>query len=310
MSISNSRLPLNALRTFEAAARHLSFKMAAAELCVSETTVSNQIRKLESDWGCQLFVRKTRAVVLTDAGRSLSLTLARAFTDIRAEMDAHSAASAQIVDIAVGPIFGARWLVSRLPSFRAMHPRIELILHHAPRITSIDTMPTPIAVDWGRGQWPGLEFERLFSITYAPIISPKLLAALGPMSEPADLERFPIIHHHDRGEWHSWQALAGIVGLRFRQEAVMTDSNTVVQAVLDGQGVALGIFPFIQPLLDSGDLLRPFELTLQPDRAYHLLQKPGTMRRSEVAEVARWLTDEAARYRLETGQALPSAESL
>jgi len=142
--ITTSRLPLNALRTFAAAARHLSFK-AAAELCVCATTVSNQ-----------LFVRKTRAVILTEAGRAMARTLTRAFAEIRAEVDTHVAASARIVQIAVGPIFGARWLVTRLPGFRALHPRTELVLHHAPRITGIDTMPTSIAVDWGRGEWPGL----------------------------------------------------------------------------------------------------------------------------------------------------------
>ncbi len=309
MSISNSRLPLNALRTFEAAARHLSFKAAAAELCVSATTVSNQIRKLESDWGCQLFVRKTRAVVLTEAGRSLAQTLARAFASIRAEIDAHVAASARIVEIAVGPIFGARWLVPRLQGFRAQHPRTELILHHAPRITGIDTMPTAIAVDWGRGEWPGLDVQRLFEISYAPVVSPRLLATMGPLQNPADLARFPVIHHHDRGEWRNWQTLAGIEGMRFLQEVIVTDSNTVLQAALDGQGVALGIFPFIQGLVDSGQLVRPFALPLHPDRAYHLLMRPGALRRSEVSEVVRWLTAEAMRYRQTIGLTLPSEPS-
>jgi len=106
---------------------------------------------------------------------------------------------------------------------------------------------------------------------------------LGPLSGPADLARFPILHHQDRREWHNWQALAGIERLRFSQEVIMTDSNIILQAVLDGQGMALGIFPFVQSLVDSGDLLLPFALPLHPDRAYHLLLKPGEMRCREVA---------------------------
>ena len=128
MALVKQRLPLTALRTFEAAARRLSFKDAADELCVSATTVSNQIRQLEKDWGCQLFVRKTRSVVLTDAGRSMALVLARAFSYIRAEIEAHVASRSKSVTLAVGPIFGARWLAPRLAQFRAAHPKIDLII--------------------------------------------------------------------------------------------------------------------------------------------------------------------------------------
>jgi LysR family transcriptional regulator, glycine cleavage system transcriptional activator len=106
LAIPTRRLPLTALRTFEAAARHLSFKHAAEELLVSATTVSNQIRQLEKDWGCKLFHRQTRAVDLTDAGRSLAEVLSRAFDDIRAEVELHSGASRKTVSIAVGPLFG------------------------------------------------------------------------------------------------------------------------------------------------------------------------------------------------------------
>ena len=102
-------LPLAALRTFEAAARHLSFKLAAEELCVSATTVSNQIRRLERDLGCKLFIRKTRAVVLTDAGRSLSKVMTRSLEDIRAEVETHTRPTRKAVSLAVGPIFASRW---------------------------------------------------------------------------------------------------------------------------------------------------------------------------------------------------------
>src|SRR6056297_2761786 len=105
---------MTALRTFEVAARRLSFKDAAEELHVSATTVSNQIRQLEADWNCKLFIRKTRAVVLTDEGRSLARVLTRAFDDIRAEAEIHMNPARKTVTLAVGPIFGSRWLVPRL----------------------------------------------------------------------------------------------------------------------------------------------------------------------------------------------------
>ncbi len=120
------KLPLTALRTFEVAARRLSFKDAADELCVSATTVSNQIRELERDWDCKLFIRKTRAVVLTDEGRSLSSVLTTAFGDIRAEIETRGQSSRKTVTLAVGPIFGSRWLVPRLAQFRRDLPNIDL----------------------------------------------------------------------------------------------------------------------------------------------------------------------------------------
>lgn len=113
MRLPQQCLPLTALRTFEAAARRMSFKDAAEELCVSPTTVSNQIRQLERDWGCLLFVRKTRQVVLTDAGRSLAWVLSRAFDDIRTEIESHVETPRKSVTLAVGPIFGSRWLIPR-----------------------------------------------------------------------------------------------------------------------------------------------------------------------------------------------------
>lgn len=293
MPVPNRRLPLAALRTFETAARRLSFKDAADELCVSATTVSNQIRRLESDLGVQLFLRKTRAVVLTDAGRSLATVVGRSFAAIRAEIETHLPAPKKIVPVAVGPIFAARWLMPRLARFRASFPQIDLVLQHGPRITGRETMTTPLAVDWGQGHWTGLESRRLFGITYSPIASPALLERFGGLDTPADLARFPVIHQQDRGEWQAWLRLAGLPGLVFRDETVVTDSNVVVQAVLDGQAVALGIFPFMEAEVAAGRLIRPFDLDLSPERSFHLLIGPRARETPEVRAVCDWITSEA-----------------
>ena len=294
MHVPNRRLPLNALRTFEAAARLLSFKDAADELCVSATTVSNQIRQLEKDWGCLLFVRHTRRVVLTDTGRSLAQVVSRAFDDIRAEVEAHVLTPRKTVTLAVGPIFGTRWLIPRLSRFRRLHPDIELVLQHGPRITSEADMPAQVAVDWGSGNWAGLEARRLFGITYSPVLSPALLAEHGPLERPEDLVRFPIIHQHDRSEWAAWLARAGVAGLRFAEETVIVDSNTVVQAARDGMGVALGIFPFIDDDVASGALIRPFDIDHLPERAFHLLTRAGAKPSTELRKTCDWLLAEAS----------------
>ena len=302
------RLPLNALRTFEAAARLESFKDAAEELGVSATTVSNQIRGLERDWNLLLFVRKTRQVVLTEAGQSLARVVQRAFEAIAKEIDSRVLNSRSVVSIAVGAIFGARWLTPRLSRFRRDLPRIELSVQRGNRFTGPADMPTPLAVDWGHGEWPGLEAQRLIDIRYAPVLSPALATASGGIKHATDLARLPILHQQERVEWAAWLEMAGAANVKFSDETIIEDSNMALQAAIDGQGVVLGIFPFVQGEIDAGRLIKPFEQELSPTRAYYLLTKPGARRRPEVGAICDWLAKEAAAFQSE--QASSAAPSL
>lgn len=294
MSPSRPRLPLTALRSFESAARLLSFKGAAEELRVTPTSVSNQIRQLERDWGCQLFVRKTRKVLLTDAGRSLARVVSRSFDDIRAEVDNHITTNRKTVTVAVGPIFGSRWLIPRLSRFHRQHPKIDLVLHQGPRITNAEQLMTMIAVDWGTGDWAGLDARRLFPVRYAPVASPSLLLERGGIQKPEDLAKFPVIHQWDREEWNAWLRQAGVADLKFAQETVMRDSNHALQAAIDGQGVILGTFPLVSTDVEVGRLVRPLDLELHPARGYHLLTRPGGRALNEVNAVCAWIEAEAA----------------
>ena len=294
MQRSARNLPLTSLRTFEVAARRLSFKEAADELCVSATTVSNQIRQLEADWKCKLFIRKTRAVVLTDEGRSLSQVVTRAFDDIRAEVEVHMNPGRKSVTLAVGPIFGSRWLVPRLERFRQMYPRIDLVLHESPRITDAAMMTSHLAVDWGTGDWSGLNSQKLLDITYAPVVRADLAEALGGLTTPADLARFPLIHQRDKSEWTAWFKLAGVGEFDPVAETKIRDSNLVLQAALDGQGVALGVFPFVREDVESQRLEKPFDIELMPERSFFLLSRPSSPRTREVSVVQDWILGEAA----------------
>ncbi|MGB1009559.1 MAG: LysR substrate-binding domain-containing protein [Thiolinea sp.] len=288
----NQRLPLTALRTFEVAARCLSFKRAARELCVSPTTISNQIRQLERDWELQLFVRKTRRVELTPAGQALAQVVGQSFSAIRSEIERHRITNYKTVQLAIGPIFCSRWLLPRLSRFRRQYPEIELILHHAERIQGMDDMYTPIAVDWGHGDWEGADAIKLMDIVYSPVLSPELLQQRGGIERAEDLQNYPILHQQDRSEWQAWLKLAGI-NLVACEETIITDSNVVTQAAIDGQGVALGIFPFIQSEVDSGRLVRPLTTELSPTRSYYLLASPAARQQAEVDAVCRWLEAEA-----------------
>ena len=287
-------LPLAALRTFESAARHLSFKQAAEELCVSATTVSNQIRRLEQELGCKLFIRRTRAVVLTDAGRSLSRVLSRSLEDIRLEVETHMRARRKSVSLAVGPIFGSRWMIPRLDRFGEDLPVIDIELRNSPRITDASMMTADIAIDWGMGQWVGLENTPLFEIVYSPVLSPALAERLGMPIRPEEVARFPVIHQQDRHEWQEWLKVAGCAGMPLTDKATIVDTNVVIQAAIAGQGMALGIFPFCQSEVDSGRLIKPFDIDLTPTRSFHLLTRPGARQRREIDEVCKWMIKEAA----------------
>lgn len=287
-------LPLAALRTFESAARHLSFKQAAEELCVSATTVSNQIRRLEQELGCKLFIRRTRAVVLTDAGRSLSRVLSRSLEDIRLEVETHMRARRKSVSLAVGPIFGSRWMIPRLDRFGEDLPGIDIELRNSPRITDASMMTADIAIDWGMGQWVGLENTPLFEIVYSPVLSPALAERLGMPTRPEEVARFPVIHQQDRHEWQEWLKVAGCAGMPLTDKATIVDTNVVIQAAIAGQGMALGIFPFCQSEVDSGRLVKPFDIDLTPTRSFHLLTRPGARQRREIDEVCKWMIKEAA----------------
>lgn len=295
MSGKTRNLPLTALRTFEVAARRLSFKDAADELCVSATTVSNQIRQLEADWNCKLFIRQTRAVVLTDEGRSLSQVVTRAFDEIRAEVEVHMNPARKSVTLAVGPIFGSRWLVPRLARFREAHPRIDLVLHESPRITDAAMMTSHLAVDWGTGNWSGLNSQKLLDITYSPVVRADVIDAFGGLKEPSDLTRIPLIHQRDKSEWSAWFKLAGVADFEPVAETTIRDSNLVLQAALDGQGAALGVFPFVSNDIGSARLVKPFDIDLIPQRSFYLLSRPSSPRTREVSVVQNWLLEQAAR---------------
>ena len=295
MSGKTRNLPLTALRTFEVAARRLSFKDAADELCVSATTVSNQIRQLEADWNCKLFIRQTRAVVLTDEGRSLSQVVTRAFDEIRAEVEVHMNPARKSVTLAVGPIFGSRWLVPRLARFREAHPRIDLVLHESPRITDAAMMTSHLAVDWGTGNWSGLNSQKLLDITYSPVVRADVIDAFGGLKEPSDLTRIPLIHQRDKSEWSAWFKLAGVADFEPLAETTIRDSNLVLQAALDGQGAALGVFPFVSNDIGSARLVKPFDIDLIPQRSFYLLGRPSSPRTREVSVVQNWLLEQAAR---------------
>lgn len=264
--------PLNALRAFEAGARHLSFTRAAEELHVTQAAVSHQVKALEEYLGVALFRRLTRRLVLTEAGRALLPVVGDAFDRI-----ADTAGRLKDDDeergltVSLTPSFGARWLGQRLGRFWAQHPDIDLKLHHSKRLADFRREDVDMAVRWGCGDWPGLEAEFLMRAGFTPVCSPALLEGPHPLRQPADLVHHTLLHEEDYEDWAQWLLAARVEGVDVRRGPVLDEPTMLDRATLEGQGVALGRTGLIREHLAAGRLVRPFSLDLESDYAYYLV---------------------------------------
>jgi len=274
------------LKAFEAAARHMSFKRAAEEMFVTATAISHQIKTLEEQLNCSLFERQTRQVQLTQQGQILFNTLRKAFDDIDESIrQVESFSQRDAVTLGLGPIIGTRWLAPRLGDFWAQHENIDLRLHQTsfPLHQSLEHFD--LAIAWGTGYWPDMEAEPFIDIEFTPVLSPKLEQT----QTEADLSKLPLIHQKNRKDWRQWFAAAGMDQDISIEGTVIDDSNLVLQAALSGQGVALGVLPFVEADIAEGRLVRPFELSIKPEESYYLIYRKSALRKAGIESVKDWL---------------------
>ena len=293
--------PLNALRAFEAGARHLSFTKAADELHVTQAAVSHQVKALEDHLGVRLFRRLTRRLALTEEGRALLPVVSEAFDRIAeaAERIGRDGGRPRTLTVSVTPSFGGRWLVHRLSRFWRAHPDIDLRLHHSIQLVDFDRDDVDMAVRWGRGSWPGLAADFLMHVGVTPVCSPALLEGPRPLRTPDDLRHHTLLHEDDFEGWTEWLAAAGVTEVDPRRGPVIDDTGVVIQLAIAGQGVALGRTALIREDLAAGRLVRPFDLSLESDLAYHIVYPPRSLSRPKVRAFREFLLAEAA---LERGE--------
>ena len=276
---------VQALKTFEAAARHLSFKFAAQELFVTPTAISHQIKVLETELGYALFKRKIRQIELTNQGYELFNTLRKAFDDIDEVINRiESRSKRDVVTLGLGPIIGARWLAPRLGDFWKNHHGVDLRLHHSTFPLQKNADLFDLAIAWGDGRWPHMEVTPFIKIKLTPVMSPQLQQP----SCAADLLDHVLIHERNRKGWQQWFAQAG-VDYDGTTGTTIDDANLVLQTTLNGQGVALGILPFVEEDLQSGKLIRPFDLSIDPDLSYYLIYRKNNLDNPAVESVRDWL---------------------
>lgn len=257
--------PLNALRAFEAAGRHLSFAAAARELHVTPAAISHQIRALEQEFGRRLFHRDPRRLRLTDAGARLLPDLTEAFQSLARGVDAVDGASAvRLLTVSVVPSIAGKWLVPRLQRFLDRHPGVDVRVDAFSGLVDFARDPeVDMAIRYGRGVYPGLTVEKLIDGDVAPVCAPELVARAG-LRTPADLARVPLLHADASGRptdpsWPEWLATAGVAdrvdasaGPRFNY------MSYAAQAAGAGQGVALLPELPVADDLAAGRLVRPF----------------------------------------------------
>lgn len=308
--------PLNSLRAFEAAARHLSFKKAADELAVTPTAVSHQIKLLEEFLDLPLFRRLTRALELTAEGAAMLPQVQEGFASLAAAVDTtRRKETGGIVTVCAPPSFAARWLVPRLVHFTRSHPDIDLRLSSS--VATIDSReqgggeggasaepPYDLMIRFGRGDYPGSSVDRLFSPNYITVCNPALLAGEHPLLTPKDLVWHHLIHDatvpelDDRPGWSQWLALAGVADLEPRlRGSHFEDAALAMAAAIAGHGVALAARPLVSADLAEGRLASPFPLSIPSRYAYYATIHGSKGKRPTVLALRNWLVREAARER-------------
>ena len=290
------RLPsLNALRSFEAGARHLSFTRAAEELNVTQTAISHQVRQLEEELGFPLFRRSTRRLELTPEGQRLAPVLTLALDRVGEATEALRARRrANILRVSVAPAFGTKWLVGRLSRFWLAHPEVELELRHSPVLTDFSRDDVDLAVRYGRGPWPGVVSELLIRLEKVPVCSPRLLEGERPLRQVEDLAHHVLLHEADHAFWLQWAAGVGLKGVDVRRGPVIDDVTVLTQLAIDGQGVALGSPWLLAGDLEAGRLVMPFAQQLEHPEGYHLVYPAGALAQPAVALFRDWLLAEVA----------------
>jgi LysR family glycine cleavage system transcriptional activator len=289
--------PLNALKSFEAAARHESFTRAAEELCVTQGAVSHQVKALETELSVKLFNRERQRLVITEAGRQYLVVVRDALDRIALGTERLvQRQSSGVLTISTSPDFAAKWLVHRLGRFSEAHPEIDLRISATMHHVDFAREDVDLAVRHGDGNWAGLHVERLCIEQLFPVCSPKLAAGRRRMRAPVDVLKFPLLHLDDREDWSRWLDAAGVgVGdAELLHGPVLNRASMLIDAAVDGQGVALARTALAAWDLINGRLVRPFADALRLSKGYWIVCPKATSMLPKIVTFRAWLLAEAA----------------
>ena len=302
-SVLRSLPPLNALRAFEAAARHESFTRAAEELSVTQGAVSHQVKSLEASLGVKLFNRERQRLAITDAGRDYLMIIRDALD--RIAMGTERLLQRQesgVLTISTSPDFGAKWLVHRMGAFAERHPSIELKLSAGMHHVDFAREDVDVAIRHGDGNWPGLSVTRLCSEHLFAVCSPSLAAGKARLRVPSDVLKFPLLHLADRRDWMRWLEMAGVDDTKLTPGPILNHASMIIDAAVDGHGIGLARTTLAAFDLVNGRLVRPFPFALELSKGYWIVCPRATSTLPKIVAFREWMLAEAAHdlRRLET----------
>jgi LysR family glycine cleavage system transcriptional activator len=294
--------PLDQLEAFEAAARHLSFTKAADELALTQSAVSRQVAALEGFFGVPLFQRLHRALRLSEAG----LQLQRTVVDVLQQLHQTSAAlrgerRIKTVVVTTTAGFAGLWLIPRLAGFTATRPDVDVRISASYGVVNLDRDGVDVAIRYHTEEGAGSEGVRLFGEVAMPVCAPRLRRdAARPLKRPEDLRHHCLLHL-DSGpgthllEWPPWLRAMRLEGLKPASVLHFSMYDQLIQAAVNGQGVALGRLPLVNELIAQRKLVAPFSASLVSPRSYYVLQSQASRHKSEVREFLNWLIAEGAK---------------
>jgi LysR family glycine cleavage system transcriptional activator len=287
--------PLNALRSFDAAARHQSFTRAAEELCVTQGAVSHQVKALEIQLGLQLFKRTRNGLVITETGRDYLAVVRDVFDRLELATDSlQQRQRSGTITVSTSPDFAAKWLVSRLGRFAEAYPEIDLKLAALMHRVDFAREDVDIAIRHGDGQWPELDAVNLSAEELFPVCSPSLLTSRGGLHEPEDVLKFPLLHLDDRHDWSRWLQAAGHSGEGQLHGPVLNHASMLIDAAIEGQGIALARTVLAASDLIAGRLVRPFRAAIPLRNTYWIVCPKATRALPKIVAFRDWLFEEVA----------------
>lgn len=294
--------PLNALRAFETAARHMSISLAANELRVTPAAISHQIRILEDHVGLPLFTRNGRGLALTDAGSAGLRDLREGFVKLCAAMDAiDSLGEAGTLSVSVAPSFAAKWLLPRLGSFQVAHPEIDVHVAASMQLADFIKDGLDVAIRYGAGRYSDLAVTQLLTESVVPVCSPDFLRLHGPFHAPGDLVEATLLHDDSPDNdpscpnWEMWLSAAGARHIDAGRGPRFNQSSLVIEAAVLGRGVGLAKTALAARDLRHGRLVQPFKSRVKVDFAYYIVAPRAKLNLPKVSHFIDWLRGEAAR---------------
>ncbi len=290
--------PIAALRALEATSRHLSFTKAADELFITQSAVSHQIRHIENLWDFKLFERQGRRLIITKEGQ-LIVPVVRDFLDNmhRTLDEITNTESRSSIRVSLVQSLAVKWLVPRLGKFYESYPDISIWISTSDTLVNFSTDEVDIAIRLGHGNWPDLHVDPLLQEYVFPVCSPSFLKRFPAPDHPTDLMRFPLLYRHSFDicpRWRDWFKDAGIIIKSLPRGSRFPDTSMSIQAAIDHQGIALARSAHVEKDLESGRLVKLFDVYSESPVSYFLVCPQKVVTQPRIAAFRQWLIKEAA----------------